>query len=508
MSKPISITKSVLFFLLATLLVVSYLIYSNDVVETWLAKQVIHLTQTDKRVIQFSSVDYRFPATLAVKDLQFNEAKAFQLTANQIITDIDSISLNHLTLKHIYAHAPKFTYLQQKVKEETSSNNSDIKTTQSNNFAFLIKHIQLDDAHFIFKAIDNAHSFQIPSFHADMKISNENNQEYHLQLTSNDKQALVINANAVLNLTSQTITLENTNLTLDFSHEKILEILPSITQSTFAIVKPEKKFTIDAAGQINLTNVADSKVTTKFSTENILFSLDTNQVPIQQSEGELVYENKFLDIPKFILTANKGTIEFSKVKLNFSHPINTFKTDWKITEFDLEQINNSKNNKTDGFLSSTGEITANLNPWLIQSGKGDITVTEGQLMKLPVLSELVSLLNVKGLIQGEFKQNDKLTGTFSLDDKAITIANIDIENLLLAARIKGSANYAGDLDLIVNAGPIEKIGMILGPVGMLANLVTDQILAYKVSGTIEKPKVTPRVLGISMPTLSDTLPSL
>ncbi len=56
--------------------------------------------------------------------------------------------------------------------------------------------------------------------------------------------------------------------------------------------------------------------------------------------------------------------------------------------------------------------------------------------------------------------------------------------------------YTGDLDLKMNAGPLEKLQSMLGKVGDIFGKITDGLVTYRIRGTLGDPKVNVQPLGI------------
>lgn len=149
-----------------------------------------------------------------------------------------------------------------------------------------------------------------------------------------------------------------------------------------------------------------------------------------------------------------------------------------------------------GKISSAGEVRGQFAA-LPQSlkGSGKIDVREGRLVKLPVIADLLSLIE-KVAILPKGLASDTADVDFQITGNGITITAGEIITAVAAMRVRGDIGYDQSLDLDVNAGVMEKVQGQLGEVGDLLGKLTDKALTYTVTGTFSKPKVGVKTLGI------------
>lgn len=149
-----------------------------------------------------------------------------------------------------------------------------------------------------------------------------------------------------------------------------------------------------------------------------------------------------------------------------------------------------------GKLTAEGTVRSELsNPRGTLSGSGTANLTEGRLLVLPGLSKLASLVSGKD-DSADTAMNHRGTAEFVLDPSGARITDSEIVTNLIAARGTGTVSFDRTLDLRVNAGPLEKIQSLLGPLGDLFGAVTDRLLKYTIKGTFDAPEVGVAPLGI------------
>lgn len=126
------------------------------------------------------------------------------------------------------------------------------------------------------------------------------------------------------------------------------------------------------------------------------------------------------------------------------------------------------------------------------AGEGSLTVTEGRLVALPIVTALNRAIGGGRRDSGRHR----LSARFSLSPDRITITEGELVTGLIAARGTGDIGYDGQLDLRVNAGPLEKLQSGLGLIGELFGNLTDRLVKYLVRGTTADPTISVAPFGL------------
>jgi hypothetical protein len=146
-----------------------------------------------------------------------------------------------------------------------------------------------------------------------------------------------------------------------------------------------------------------------------------------------------------------------------------------------------------GVLSGQITLTAPLDAGLEKTaGGGELHIRDGRLGGLPIISDLIAAVHgvTKVTPLGELTEpNDRADAKFRFENDRVRFEGIDIRTALMAARGNGTVGFDGTLDLLMNAGPLEKVQSLLGPVGDLIGKLTDQIAKYHVTGPASDPQV-------------------
>ncbi len=151
--------------------------------------------------------------------------------------------------------------------------------------------------------------------------------------------------------------------------------------------------------------------------------------------------------------------------------------------------------KYDGVLAATGQLrTSALSPLESITGGGQLTVEQGRLVNLPVISDLRRA--VSSPFGGGEAGSDEAQVEYQFKPDRLEISDFELVSPLIVARGDGRIYYDKRLSLAVNAGPMEKVQKGLGKIGAVLGGITDRLVKYYVSGTIDDPSVSVKPLGI------------
>ncbi len=146
-----------------------------------------------------------------------------------------------------------------------------------------------------------------------------------------------------------------------------------------------------------------------------------------------------------------------------------------------------------GLVESSGSATMRAAEG-VQSLRGDgtIDITQGRFAKVGLVEQILTVIDVT---RSEAKTNSELRGEFTLRGPAVDFSTISLRTPVAMVRGEGVLHFDGRLDFAVNGGPLEKVQNLLGEVGSWIGAVSDQLVKYRVRGTVDDPKVSVAPLG-------------
>lgn len=141
-----------------------------------------------------------------------------------------------------------------------------------------------------------------------------------------------------------------------------------------------------------------------------------------------------------------------------------------------------------------GSASATIGQWPDSlTGQGDIAVDEGRLIDVPVVGDVTRKLEE---ITSEENKTDHGTCHWFLQPHEVQMRDIDLVCRASATRGEGEIGFDSQIDFRVNAGPLEKVQSKLGKVGELMGKLTDKLVKYHITGTLQDPDVKVKPMGL------------
>ncbi len=486
--------KKTLITLVSLLAFVVLLVSFSDIIETSLAKEFVKKSNdTSEMQVSFDAFDYKPPRQIEISGLSVNDPE-FSLTTKVINVDIDDISREHVSFGQITLMSPEVL-----IKE--SSRKSSEKTNDDNqNKAIDYSFSQIVAANGSVKyIIDEAkHEVVIPNLNASLTADAESNagpDNFILSIKASDGDKTNLDLKGKLDLNSLILKSTSLDVVLDINNKSLTKKWPDAWKESIQNLNPTEPVKLNLNGTLDLKNIKMSALQGQLALDNFSLAINENPININRSKTDLRLADGHLFFDAELQSDKDSLLNLAKGDIDLTTHQAVFRTDWTVSGFDIKSLSPEEDNAA-GILDSKGTLVGSLNQFKIAEGSGQFTIHSGKFINLPVITELAALLNIENLSNGRIEQNDKVAGHFTLTHDRASFSKIDVHNILLAARMKGDILYSGNLELIATAGPIEKLEIILGPIGDITNAIKRKISAYKISGTIGEPKVSRTFLGM------------
>ncbi len=152
--------------------------------------------------------------------------------------------------------------------------------------------------------------------------------------------------------------------------------------------------------------------------------------------------------------------------------------------------------KYKGALSGQIDWEGPLTDALKQSrGSGTIRIADGRLDQVPVLSVLLNAVTrtMKAVGMGSGRPSDTADMAFTFEGDRVNFNKVFVVTRAAALHGHGDIYFDTRMDMLFNAGAVEKIESLLGKVGAFLGKVTDELSAYTLTGTLGEPKVGVKV---------------
>ena len=341
---------------------------------------------------------------------------------------------------------------------------------------------------------------------------------------------------AGLNIDNLDTEIEKLKIDLQVN-EKARSFLPPQIQSFCERHQIESHLDITARAKLNLLDIDQSDVTAQLEFGPSHVAVGDKVLNIESATSDLVYKDSTLSITPMKISTLGGTITGSTtIMAANSKPIPAAKaaplttmssedaenlakvanlvpeaTAAKIEEvassldfnlqLDIDKLKMQEihrlqetGKQEEGLVNGKVDIHTNLGAFLpAMTGKGEINITDGRFEMNALLKALAGIMKVVVL---DFGGKDSLEGTFTIGDQRVTFSSFKALIGPIGARGRGWIAFDETLQLKVNAGPIERMQESLGFIGGIFGALTDTLLDYIISGTLQDPKVRIAPLGI------------
>lgn len=315
---------------------------------------------------------------------------------------------------------------------------------------------------------------------------------YSLDISMDRGESFKLSVPGHLNLDSMVARVASGSLVAELNDETI-KSLPAALQSMMTEYQATGSLDVRFEGTVPLTDPTNGLLTTDITLESFHLTQGDYVFPIDSLVIQAGLADGNVSVSKLRAETIGGTVDANALLPLSGEPANAA---WTVEGLDLAQLMSAQaddsQSKLAGILASGGEFGVRIDqiPESIGGG-GTLQVRKGRLMRIPGLAELAAVMNV--VMSGDTKPNHKVDVEFEFAPEGIRVAESEILTGFLAARGTGLIDYTGNLDLAVNAGPLERLQSVLGSVGDVLGQITDQIMTYNVKGPIGDPKVTTSV---------------
>jgi len=484
--------------------------------DEWIARQLVAISSTYiVPAIDFKTFKYEAPYTVRLSGVTLTapdgtkvvEAGAMIVTLaetpglNKPLI-IQNIELDDATLRLIATSDGGFKGLVPFVKGDNIKDQSKVDENVRLSNVFQIRRIKLVNGGLVYDAGDGSPPMNLSGLSLETGIEPAGGEGwYKLNIASARPPQMDLKIDGRLNLDS--LEADFNALTLETRLGPDLETgLPPQIQKYIREHDVRGDMKIRVAGLVPLRDWVNSNCTASISITPLNVAFGEYRVPIDAAEFDAALKGGTLDLTKGQVNLCHGNITLSNTRVNVADASMPATAAWTIRGVELREllrisVPEGQTPKLAGRTESNGSVTLNgKNPLATIKGSGDITIRDGRLVAIPLITELVEAMDLVGKLSGKYSLKDKADIKFDMSDKGITITQSTIETQVVAARVTGLIAWDQTLALEANAGPMEKVQSMLGEIGGLIGKVTDQLVKYRVTGVVGDPKVSVRPLGL------------
>lgn len=318
---------------------------------------------------------------------------------------------------------------------------------------------------------------------------------YTLDLALGRQPGIAIDLIARLNLDTFLAQIARLDVSATINEDTI-ESLPPALQTTLTEFDARGEFHITAIGDIPLTDPDNAEL--QFRAELIDAGARAGgtalPVTLAQASGQ-VAEGGFQT--KSVLIETMGGRLWGTVALHPRLPGKPLSAVVRARDIRLEDLA-GEDSPLAGLLSLRGSVDLATDPEGPgpRSSLGTLTITidQGRILSLPVLSQIASAVDTIPAIGSP--RNHRAEAVIDLLEDRITIARMRFITNTIAGDISGDIRFDGTLDLEAKVGPLQKARELLGPLSLPFDAIVGMARPYRVTGPISDPRV--EILGAAI----------
>lgn len=275
------------------------------------------------------------------------------------------------------------------------------------------------------------------------------------------------------------------------------QLFPPQVQSVLRRHEISGELNLDLKGTVPFRAIGETVIDGRLALSEGVVVFDEYILPIERLDSDFRIESARLVINSLTARLLGGSVELrGSAQLNEPRRADVeYSIDHVQLKRALRGVNGS-DPKFAGLLNLDGRANLRLNdPLETLTTTGTVRLTEGKLVRLPVMSQLIKLIKRKSVEMNR----DRVSATFEIAadrPRVVLFREIDVASGGIAARGEGELGFDGRIDFRINAGPLETVQNLLGEIGSFFGEFTDKLMKYRVTGTIRDPKVRTEVLGL------------
>ncbi len=280
------------------------------------------------------------------------------------------------------------------------------------------------------------------------------------------------------------------------------EMFPPALQTALKEHEIRGAVRITGNGDVPLRALEDAALSMSCDLSDVRLRFGDYQIPLREGAITAAYAKQSLSVQTAKLHAYDGVIDLAG-RVDFTSE-RTFGVTVSALNLNVEQFVTGSPDAVDttkGVLDVDGRISGALAAADVSqrlAGDGTLNIRQAHLARIPVIDRLLQLMKT---ITAYGEPSDRGNAAFQLAGDRVHFTSFEFISQSIAARGEGDLHFDGTLDLIMNAGPLERIQGALGAIGDVFGKITDRLVSYRITGTLDKPQYEVRPLGVKVPFL-------
>jgi len=489
--------------------------------DAWVMRQVVGVAQTYLVPdIEFQDFDFQPPGTVVYKGVRFVAPDGTDvIEANELVVTlgerprrgrpivISGVTIRDGALRLVASPDDPdtvFKGLSPFVKRTNYQRQQDLPSEVRLSETLDLRRVSLRNAGIVYEPGEGKPVMRLDRLTMDMDIepvSEEGEAVWHsldINIDRGDILKLVVDGR--VSLDELAASFETARLRVDVGADSVTALPPQL-QEILSRYDASGHLDIEVSGTTAFRDWRASDIKGLINLEGFNVGLGEYRVPIDKGATTIELSGGKAQLGPLRIETHEGVLH-ALLDVDLNDEDMPADAEWTLEGLSLREFLRSSATEEEapkiaGIVKSSGSATMRLArlPQTIE-GVGRLEITDGRLINIPGVRELNDALDVAAVVRGQASLKDRFTAEFDLTPGGVKVNSSTLETQSIAARGTGTVSYLGNLDLTLNAGPLEKLQSMLGTIGEVIGSVTDRLVRYRVTGTVGKPKVAVHPLGI------------
>jgi hypothetical protein len=319
-----------------------------------------------------------------------------------------------------------------------------------------------------------------------------------------------VSLNGALDLDDLVMHLDEMTLSVDLSSEEGIRTLPAQLQQLLGDADAKGTLELTASGRVNLTDPKASNAQAALLVRDAFVAQGDRQLPVEAIDINARVVDGRAEITRGDIKTLGGTINISDAFLELAPENRPAQVIVNIAGVKLNRLVRQSASNTGGGSAESGnwqekdsDLHGKVSGQVVATfalgalpgtldGKGQLSIREGQLMRLPVLSQLFNAADIVGQLRGDSSYDDELDAEFRLRPEGVAVDDLSISVAVARFRGNGMLHFDGGLNFQMRGGAVEKIPLI----GEAIGAATGKLVRYDIKGELGNAKVSIRTAGL------------
>lgn len=271
-------------------------------------------------------------------------------------------------------------------------------------------------------------------------------------------------------------------ISADLAEEEAVSALPPQVQQIIRDYAIRGMLDATVSGFVDARNLQGNDLTLSANLTDGNVASGEYKLPVPSLVLEATLKSMVAQVSRLDIETLGGAIRFDEARAELQTEGMPFNAQWTIDGIHLREAlraGTTEEPKLAGNVSGTGQMSTKLGDFKpSMDGSGNIAVTEGRLVEIPVLSGVLDAADLVGNMQGKDNNyKDTLESEFLIKPFGLDLQSLKISVPVAKFNGTGTIGFDGSLDLSMRGGAVEKIPVL----GGIAGAVTGKLVEYRIT---------------------------